>query len=402
MASAIEKSKRAGRNDRSVARGKPARSFHPLGLLLGIGSAAAIWLTGAITIVQATTADFPTGMEVRRQVALALPPAQNDTATKRLVDVGKSFRISQEWAERERLRRTTEMAERLGKREAVVVASIDPGRFSYDTMQDGIAIYTEEDEAIAVADAKPAAGNDASGSAAAGEAMLTALVDPKAATPAETRPFGLVLAAPDEAAPETIPLPEARPKALAQTGDDKDTDARRPARKELAYARPDLPEIDDGLGRKKQLFSGSMNRTAIYVIDSGVVIMPNGDRHEAHSGIGHMRDNPKYTHVKMKGPTPAGTYHLTMREKLFHGVEALRMTPVDGIAPLNRTGLLTHSYLLGANGNSHGCVAFKNYQPFLKAFKRGEINRMIVVENMGDVPRSSPSRSIAGWFKNVR
>ena len=35
--------------------------------------------------------------------------------------------------------------------------------------------------------------------------------------------------------------------------------------------------------------------------------------------------------TRMRGPTPPHLYELTPREALFHGVEALRMTPVgDG------------------------------------------------------------------------
>ena len=52
----------------------------------------------------------------------------------------------------------------------------------------------------------------------------------------------------------------------------------------------------------------------------------------------------------MRGATPPGTFKLSMRERLFHGVQALRMTSVDGRNPLGRDGLLTHSYLLGPNG----------------------------------------------------
>ena len=80
------------------------------------------------------------------------------------------------------------------------------------------------------------------------------------------------------------------------------------------------------------------------------------------------RDNPRYEHVKMRGPTPVGIYRLSMREKRFYGVEAIRMTSIDGRDPKNRTGLLTHTNLLRGQKGSHGCVAFQNYQPFLSAF----------------------------------
>jgi hypothetical protein len=95
-----------------------------------------------------------------------------------------------------------------------------------------------------------------------------------------------------------------------------------------------------------------------------------------------MRDNPRYEHVKMRGPTPVGIYRLTMREKRFYGVEAIRMTSIDGRDPKNRTGLLTHTNLLRGRTGSHGCVAFQNYKPFLRAFKRGQITMMIVVPEL--------------------
>ena len=110
--------------------------------------------------------------------------------------------------------------------------------------------------------------------------------------------------------------------------------------------------------------------------------MPDGTKLRAHSGIGKMRDNPAYVHVKMKGPTPPGTYRVTMREALFHGVEAVRLTPVNGVAPHGRVGLLAHSYLLRNRGDSHGCVAFQNYEPFLNAFKRGHVNMLVVVPEL--------------------
>ena len=105
-----------------------------------------------------------------------------------------------------------------------------------------------------------------------------------------------------------------------------------------------------------------------------------------------MRDNPNYVHVKMKGPTPPGTYKVTMRESLFHGVAAVRLTPVNGIAPHGRDGLLAHSYLLRNRGDSHGCVAFEEYPRFLKAFKRGEISHMVIVKSMKGF--SAPKRTL--------
>ena len=86
----------------------------------------------------------------------------------------------------------------------------------------------------------------------------------------------------------------------------------------------------------------------------------------------------------MNGPTPAHTYNLRMREKRFHGVEAIRMLPVDGKNKFGRDGFLTHSYLLrNRPDQSHGCVAFKEYHKFLTAFKKGKVKQLIVVPGGG-------------------
>lgn len=173
----------------------------------------------------------------------------------------------------------------------------------------------------------------------------------------------------------------------------------------LAYARPDNPtkyDTDDsGNGRGwglKNLFSrrAAGNGVAVYDISAAKVYMPDGSILEAHSGIGKMADNPRYTNVKMNGATPAHTYNLKMRESRFHGVEAIRMLPVDGKNKYGRTGLLTHSYLLrGRAAQSHGCVAFKDYSKFLNAYKQGKVKQLVVVPGGG-------SSAIARVFKNGR
>ena len=103
-----------------------------------------------------------------------------------------------------------------------------------------------------------------------------------------------------------------------------------------------------------------------------------------------MRDNPRFVNQKMRGPTPPHTYNLTMRESLFHGVEAIRLTPVQGSeAIFNRVGLLAHTYMLGRNGDSNGCVSFKDYKRFLAAYKRGDIRQLVVVPRLNNKPSST-------------
>ncbi|MGJ0506427.1 MAG: tlde1 domain-containing protein [Methylocystis sp.] len=122
--------------------------------------------------------------------------------------------------------------------------------------------------------------------------------------------------------------------------------------------------------------------TAVYNIATHTVYMPDGSRLEAHSGLREYLDNPHYVHVRMRGPTPPSVYALTPREALFHGVEALRLTPIGGNSIFGRAGLLAHTFMLGPNGDSNGCVSFRDYNAFLQAFKRGDVRRLVVVAGM--------------------
>ena len=96
------------------------------------------------------------------------------------------------------------------------------------------------------------------------------------------------------------------------------------------------------------------------------------------SGLGPYFDDPGHVHVRMRGSTPPATYRLTLRESLFHGVQALRLTPVSGTT-YGRGGLLAHTFMLGQRGDSNGCVSFRNYRAFLEAYRRGEVRELKVV-----------------------
>jgi hypothetical protein len=128
------------------------------------------------------------------------------------------------------------------------------------------------------------------------------------------------------------------------------------------------------------------SRTAIYDITARTVYMPDGRRLEAHSGFRDRMDDPRYVDVKREGPTPPNVYDLSLRETLFHGVRALRMTPVGDGNMYGRDGILAHSYMLGPTGQSNGCVSFSDYPAFLNAFLRGEVTRLVVVERLANPP----------------
>lgn len=231
--------------------------------------------------------------------------------------------------------------------------------------------------------------------------IVTALVEDVPVQ--DIQPFDLVLAKEEteqEAAlPDRVPLPEARPLIEAVATDPKPANPKPGTEEPFRRKNLDSRQEDAPTKPERSLFGNLFNRkatgaswpgndtkVAVYDVSNATVYMPDGTRLRAHSGIGKMRDNPRYEHVTMKGPTPAGVYRLTMREQRFYGVEAIRMTSIDGRDPKNRTGLLTHTNLLRGQIGSHGCVAFQNYQPFLRAFKRGQISMLVVVPELPSSP----------------
>jgi Protein of unknown function (DUF2778) len=137
------------------------------------------------------------------------------------------------------------------------------------------------------------------------------------------------------------------------------------------------------LGNARSLTASASPRydrwTAVYDVAAHTVYLPNGTRLEAHSGLGDRLDDPRHVNERMRGATPPNVYELEPREQLFHGVQALRLKPVGGGDIYGRTGFLAHSYMLGQNGDSNGCVSFKNYNAFLQAFQNGEVKRLVVV-----------------------
>jgi hypothetical protein len=138
--------------------------------------------------------------------------------------------------------------------------------------------------------------------------------------------------------------------------------------------------------------------TAIYDIASHTVYLPNGRRLEAHSGLGRHMDDPRSVAMRNIGVTPPNVYDLKLRESLFHGVRALRLIPRDDFKMHGRSGILAHSYMLGPNGQSNGCLSFKEYSAFLDAYQRGDITSVVVVEHLANIP--SP-KTAAEWLSKT-
>lgn len=276
-------------------------------------------------------------------------------------------------------------AERVKDRASVVIAAVVPAKAATDNMQTGSVAKAASAPTLAAYAAAPsvpaavAALNDLQPLAKAEEA--DAGLDGDA-----NLPTGGAVPVP-QAALDDVPLPGRKPVFNRPKARDK---------VQLAYA-PESGETEkpsSGSLFSPLLGQAARSRVAIYDISAATVYLPNGERLEAHSGLGHMRDNPRYVNQKNRGPTPPHTYDLRMREALFHGVEAIRLTPADSKNRFNRDGLLAHTFMLGGSGSSNGCVVFRDYARFLRAFKRGEVTKMVVVARM---PSQSSSR-VASLF----
>jgi hypothetical protein len=204
---------------------------------------------------------------------------------------------------------------------------------------------------------------------------------------------------------ESVPLPASRPSTLrllagrevakAKAAILAVTSAEKPTIFEKLYGKPqtkgsmlafasaDFGDVSIPNPAKASAMGNAApydRSTAVYDISARMVYLPDGTKLEAHSGLGAKLDDPRYVHVRMHGATPPHVYDLEPREALFHGVPALRLKPVGGEEAIyGRTGLLAHTYMLGPNGDSNGCVSFKDYYAFLNAYRNGGIKRLAVV-----------------------
>ncbi len=210
---------------------------------------------------------------------------------------------------------------------------------------------------------------------------------------------------PSQRADAAVPMPRSRPsqadlsaqiassQAYAETNprvDNRNFFEKFTDKIRLASLTP-----DSGLfGKAPDLAAlGYDSRTAVYDISAKALYLPGGVTLEAHSGMGPLMDDPDHVDQRMVGATPPATYDLKPREKLFHGVRALRLTPTEGTSALGRVGLLTHNYMLGPRGDSNGCVSIKDYDRFLKAWDNGEFNRLVVVPKLSGSATASQRAS---------
>jgi len=191
-----------------------------------------------------------------------------------------------------------------------------------------------------------------------------------------------------------VPLPSRKPAARRESGapqvattapaaeDDKSSEATSAAAGQFNF----FAKLFGLTSRVPTEILAANPQTAVYDIKHHVVYLPDGEKMEAHSGLGQWLDEPSSVDRKSKGVTPPNVYALSLRTPLFHGVQAIRLTPVGDGKMYGRDGMLAHTYMLGPNGQSNGCVSFKDYPRFLQAFLDGKVKRMIVMTDTNAQP----------------
>ncbi|MFN7009963.1 MAG: tlde1 domain-containing protein [Allorhizobium sp.] len=430
----------AGDTSRSAKGRKTSRSP----VVIGVGLAAIFWVTAGIATVHSflsqpkleapslTLAERPAevtkalkrtdrntplkdaelaririaaAVAATEEVGLLMLPASMALASVEKSDrmLERRERASSDPKARDMLRLA--LAEAVAARNAQAIAGLGP---EHDNrLETGVAVQTASIDPAALAPgdrlSADAAGLAATPAALAYAAPLPAKEAVALASDPREEPFVELLSetpADDHSAlPDDVPLPSAKPRAPASVTqkpdarvDDKPKVKNRTLPSTmLAYAKPENPLASDSDEERPSLFSRKPKLpgrgVAVYDISAGVVHMPNGEKLKASSGRGKYRDNPNYVHIKNRGATPPNVYSLRMREARFHGVEAIRMTPVGDAKMYGRDGFLTHTYLLRVPGDSSGCVVFADYRRFLNAFKRGQVKTLIVVPRMTELPK---------------
>jgi len=260
----------------------------------------------------------------------------------------------------------------------------------YDPLMDARRLLGATEASFAARFAATAAPQDDGGDAQeTASAISQAARDPQAPTAAAERAPAKVAATPHP--PRAIHIAQAirnvsshaaaAANSVVETAETEKTSFfeklfGNPKPVALAYAAPnDAGLVGNISGRYDQW-------TAVYDISAHKVYLPDGSVLEAHSGRGSMLDDPSHTNERMQGSTPVNVYDLKPRETLFHGVEAIRLIPVGESRVFGRSGFLAHTYMLGPNGDSFGCVSFRNYDAFLQAFKEQKIKHLAVVASL--------------------
>ncbi len=330
----------------SVPRSKAPRpsGFLKATVALGLTIAVGGWMVGALATVQSVASVKPHGFSYDLRASLDLKPILTPISDEqRALKIAKFARLS------------TVAAPKGARLEGAHLAHLEAQRPSQGEVKDMLSLAFAREQAekrfAALADKRPADSEVKSVLVSA--LQDTVLVAPPSETAWDANPPGNAddgqvevadLQSPAELAvaeatgptednslPMAGPLPVGRPPAnalaMAIAPSAVKPAARAPvvaadedeeeAPKALAFAKPENPMKSVAPAVP---WPDRGTKIAVYDITAAKVYMPNGTVLEAHSGIGPMRDNPKFTHVKMRGPTPPGTYKLSMRKSRFMGL----------------------------------------------------------------------------------
>lgn len=334
----------------------PRRPIAGRGAIVGALAAALLWGAGALAVMAVMKPATPSGDDAPARLALTLPVTP--------------LSLNRPPVRPGRFERTPEIPDIA--RPGLSAGAVAAAHRRYDEAERAAALNAALGQAAAKAVAALADYGPRT------LAFVAGTLAPAEETAAPTR-----LAAATEPEPPVLPpLPADKPAPpkkprIAVASVEPPPVTRPPAVRPPVALKPPAPQAGPALA-----MSVRHPGVAVYDISAGLVYMPDGSRLEAHSGIGSMRDNPRFVHVRMRGATPPATYRLSLRESLFHGVRAIRLTPVDGNNPHGRVGLLAHTYMLRVPGDSNGCVVFRQYDRFLQAFLHGDIRQMVVVASV--------------------
>ena len=198
--------------------------------IAGIGIAASVWMIAAFAAMQTMAPSQPSDKGTRLEASLGLNPIVRAIPQQRVVRLAKFSRLTV-------LPRMNLVARATPQKSIAAIAMAKPA-----------ADFVEKTQVLALANA----------AAARSDAVITGSTPVTANALVETvslkeqglgKPFSLVMPEPASSLngmlPDLGPLPLAKPRSLADAAGKPDDRARKPATKELAYAKPDFPMDDD-------------------------------------------------------------------------------------------------------------------------------------------------------------
>ena len=140
--------------------------------------------------------------------------------------------------------------------------------------------------------------------------------------------------------------------------------------------------------------TGVLEKRAIFVLETGKLILPSGVVVDAASGNGKGRNNPLMANKEDVGPIPTGEWLASPvrwhKFELDNGssdnTQSVELSPINDRQALNRDGLFMH-HTHSSGLESHGCIVMKeaDTRKVLAARKAGVFDRVLVVRRQPDI-----------------